>query len=332
MIEDDNMNTKTLNDIWTELKSESKSMRSLIVRNTGIPGLSIAFDPILNSNKIIIRVEEEWSKGMFPNWTGLNFSSEFFDVPIPLPHIVLELTNGEFEKVFTLFCLDLIEGITDSKGSERDGRIQETVNSWNQFFLAEKSSSLSREQQQGLFAELDLLIRILETGDMTRINAINSWKGGERAYHDFQFANRVIEVKSTSSKEPKKVRISNEKQLNDEGIESLFLLATNLVTIEGGLTLNNLFENLSEILSDEDITRDKLLIQIMKYGVMPEDLIKYTTGYNVLQRQYFLVEDGFPRIILCPEGVGDIKYSITVNACNDFEVDEKLALGGFING
>ena len=41
----------------------------LIVRNTGISGLSIAFDPISNSNKIIIRVEEAWSDGMFPNWS-----------------------------------------------------------------------------------------------------------------------------------------------------------------------------------------------------------------------------------------------------------------------
>ena len=73
---------------------------SLIVRNTGIPGLSIAFDPISNSNKIIIRVEEAWSDGMFPNWSGLNFSSEFFEVPISLPHIVLELTNDEYEKIF----------------------------------------------------------------------------------------------------------------------------------------------------------------------------------------------------------------------------------------
>ena len=155
------MNTKDLNEIWRELKHQSKSMQSLIVRNTGIPGLSIAFDPISNSNKIIIRVEEAWSDGMFPNWSGLIFSSEFFEVPISLPHIVLELTDNEYEKIFTLFCLDIIEKIKGTDGSERDGGIQETVNSWNQFFLANRENFLSREKQQGLFAELDLLIKIL---------------------------------------------------------------------------------------------------------------------------------------------------------------------------
>ena len=176
------MDTKELNEIWKELKNQSKSMQSLIVRNTGISGLSIAFDPISNSNKIIIRVEEAWSDGMFPNWSGLNFSSEFFEVPISLPHIVLELTNNEYEKIFSLFCLDLIGKIEGTEGSERDGGIQETVNSWNQFFLANKENLLSREKQQGLFAELDLLLRIIQTGAISNIDAINSWKGGERAF------------------------------------------------------------------------------------------------------------------------------------------------------
>ena len=157
-------------------------------------------------------------------------------------------------------------------------------------------------------------------------------KGGERAYHDFQFANRVIEVKSTSSKEPKKVRISNEKQLYDDGIDSLQLLATSLTTVEGGVRLIDVFDELSAILSEEDITHDKLLIQIIKYGLLPEDFIKYQTGYNVSQRQYFVVEEGFPRIIICPEGVGDLKYSITVNTCHAFDLTEEEALGVFLNG
>lgn len=326
------MDTKQLNEIWEELKTQSKSMQQLIVRNTGTPGLSIAFDPISNSNKILLRVEEEWSEGMFPNWTGLHFSSEFFEVPISLPHIVLELTNDAFGEVFTFFCLDLIEKIADTNGSERDGRIQETVNSWNQFFLANRENLLTREKQQGLFAELDLLLRLLETGVMSNVDAISSWKGGERAYHDFQFENRVIEVKSTSSKEPKKVRISNEKQLYDDGIDSLQLLATSLITVEGGTRLIDLYEELRTILDEEDITHDKLLVQIIKYGLLPEDFLKYQTGYNVLQRQYFVVEDGFPRIIVCPEGVGDLKYSITINTCNEFEVSEEVAFGGFMNG
>ena len=109
---------------------------------------------------------------MFPNWSGLNFSSEFFEVPISLPHIVLELTNDEYEKIFTLFCLDLIEKIEGTEGSERDGGIQETVNSWNQFFLANRENLLSREKQQGLFAELDLLLRIIQTGVISNIDAI----------------------------------------------------------------------------------------------------------------------------------------------------------------
>jgi len=326
------MDIRELNKIWNELKIQSKSMRSLIVRNTGIPGLSIAFDPVSNSNKIIIRVEEPWSESMYPNWSGLKFSTEFFEVPVSHPHIVLDLLNKDFEEIFAFFCQDLIENIEYTLGEERDGRIQETVNTWNQFFRADREKILNRELQQGLFSELDLLILLLESESMTKIKAVNSWKGGERAYHDFQFENRVIEVKSTTSKDPKKVLISNEKQLNDLGLDSLYLLATNLITVDGGSTLGDLFRKISMILGEEDITCEKFIIQFIKYGLLPDDLHKYPTGYNVLQRQFFLVKDGFPRIISCPEGVGTLKYSVTVNSCNDFEVPQNSSLEGFVNG
>ena len=63
--------------------------------------------------------------------------------------------------------------------------------------------------------------------------------------------------------------------------------------MEGGIRLIDVFDELSSILSEEDITHDKLLIQIIKYGLLPEDFVKYQTGYNVSQRQYFVVEKGF---------------------------------------
>ena len=322
-----------LNKIWMELRNESKLMRSLIVRNTGIPGLAIAFDPISNSNKIHIRVEEAWSDGMFPNWSGLDFSTEYFDVAgTSLPHIILQLVEDDFEEIFSFFCRDLIENIEHTIGDERDGKIQETVNSWNQFFLSSREKLLSREMQQGLFAELDFLIILLNSAKMTKINAVNSWKGGERAYHDFQFENRVVEVKSTSSKEPKKVRISNEKQLNDSGLDLMSLLATDLTTVDGGKELGDLFNEICDLLSGEDITRDKFIIQLIKYGLSPDEFHKYKTGYNVLQRQFFTVGDDFPRIISCPDGIGDLKYSITVNSCLGFETSQKNALEGYVDG
>ena len=60
----------------------------------------------------------------------------------------------------------------------------------------------------------------------------------------------------------------------------------------GRKRLIDIFDELSAM-SEEDITHDKLLIQIIKYGLLPEDFTKYQTGYNVLQGQYFVVEEGF---------------------------------------
>ena len=78
--------TEDLTRIWSELKDQAESDSSLVIRSTGIPGVSIAYDPSSASNKILIRVEEAWGEQMFeiirvsPFITGLrssNFKTPF---------------------------------------------------------------------------------------------------------------------------------------------------------------------------------------------------------------------------------------------------------------
>ena len=66
---------------------------------------------------------------MFPKWSRLTFSSQDFEVPISRPHLVLDLVDEELRDIFALFCKDLMDNLGDVTGEERDGRIQETVNS-----------------------------------------------------------------------------------------------------------------------------------------------------------------------------------------------------------
>ena len=103
-----------------------------------------------------------------------------------------------------------------------------------------RDKKLSREKQQGLFAELKFLLKLISSTQISNHNAVESWKGGEN-HHDFQFKNRVVEVKSTTSKEPKKVKISNEKQLNDTDLDCL-MLSIFSQQYSGGETLGDLFE------------------------------------------------------------------------------------------
>ena len=53
------------------------------------------------------------------------------------------------------------------------------------------------------------------------------------------FAKGNVEIKTTISKEPKKVMISNEKQLDGNGIEKLFLSVFLLKKVN----LENLYQN-----------------------------------------------------------------------------------------
>lgn len=324
--------TEDLTRIWSELKDQAESDSSLVIRSTGIPGVSIAYDPSSASNKILIRVEEAWGEQMFPKWSGLTFSSQDFEVPISRPHLVLDLVDEELRDIFALFCKDLMDNLGDVTGEERDGRIQETVNSWDQFFRAMRDKKLSREKQQGLFAELKFLLNLISSDKISNHNAVESWKGGERAHHDFQFKNRVVEVKSTTSKEPKKVKISNEKQLNDTDLDCLMLSAYSLLNVSGGETLGDLVSEIQDKLSSEQIVRDRFVIKLLKYGLHLDDIPKYPAGYSVEKEQFYTVVDGFPRIINFDDGVGDVKYSVTINSCSSFEIDAESALEVYTNG
>ena len=48
-----------------------------------------------------------------------------------------------------------------------------------------------------------LIGEIIESLSEDHIKVVNGWKGPTRTYHDFQYKNKSIEVKSTRKKNPK---------------------------------------------------------------------------------------------------------------------------------
>ena len=85
----------------------------------------------------------------------------------------------------------------------------EFLERWTSFFERSGTEGLSANRQRGLFGELFWLDKMIVSGISSYI-ALNSWKGCQRSFHDFEINGMVVEVKSTMTKNPVKVTINNE--------------------------------------------------------------------------------------------------------------------------
>ncbi len=162
-------------------------------------------------------------------------------------------------------------------------------------------------------------LRTLLENDVGCITALGAWKGCERGYHDFEIKGHVVEVKTTMTKEPRKVRISNERQLDEKGLLSLHLLVLTLIKSESeGESLPEIVESISKALVSVPGGQRQFEICLNAAGYLDIHRKIYTDTYTVKNEELFKVQEGFPRITEISDGIGDIRYSLIVSAANSF--------------
>jgi hypothetical protein len=208
--------------------------------------------------------------------------------------------------------------------------LQNCIERWSRFFQEYGTEGLPREMQRGLYGELSWLKLILSC-KMNSKAAIRSWKGCRRNYHDFQYNGKVVEVKTTMTKEPRKVRINNERQLDNRGFDFLYLFILTLQKIDfGGQELPELVDEIRALIKGDVSSENPLESALRDAGFLDAQATLYTDRYKVNKQEIFEVKSGFPRIIELPSGVGDIKYTITISVCSDFELKIDKAIKNFM--
>ena len=193
---------------------------------------------------------------------------------------------------------------------------------WKNFFAMDKSVIMSREKQQGMYGELKFLDELL---DYLGPIAVSFWTGCKYETHDFYINSNAIEIKTTSTKEPYKMHISSEYQLDDvEVTGSLFVRFYALRKSEAD------GEKLSDIIS---IIRDKLKLNqsmshkfeknIEEYGFFDGVASEYTTGYRIREYRNFKINEMFPRITKhkIDTGISSCTYDLLINACLAHEIN-----------
>lgn len=230
-----------------------------------------------------------------------------------------QLPNYE-HKIFSLVMQDIVDSL---EGMESNllaiSNIKEILVKWNTFFQFDKEYVLSDNKQQGLYGELYILEKMIILHGK---NFINNWTGCNAEVHDFYFETNAIEVKSSSTKGPDKIKISNEYQLDDSKlIGKLYLLFLKLKKSEvDGESLPDIVDRISKLLSESDrIEFNNKLIKVGYIYQMPE---LYKLFFKVIDESCYEVVEGFPRITtkaLC-KGIGKVEYTVSLDACNQFQI------------
>ena len=292
------------------------------------PGVRVSCTAPDGALELLIEVEEDdVGKVVFPSWRGMSFN--FVEMEIPSPsskHILIKLEDSTNQDVFVNVCSDLVRALTtEGEGENKLTKLILFVERWTRFFESHEGKHLSTKAQAGLFAELILLKHLMEAGIPSR-DAVSGWLGCEGGCHDFEFGGIAIEVKSTMRKEPKKIYVNSELQLNDAGFSGLFLYVAFLRKHEStGCSLPDLVRSIMQDIdqSAAHLFKDRLV----SAGYIDAHSDYYTNGFTLLEEESYHVMDNFPRLLSLPSGVGDVKYSLLLSSCEEFMVplDNMLA-------
>ena len=240
--------------------------------------------------------------------------------------VQLILTGARFSDIFTILIQDTASHISQCISEEHCiGTLIERLLSWQHFLDQYGPEGLGEEAQRGLYGELWFLRHYV----LPTLNAsagVNSWTGHRRTPQDFELPNCAIEVKTTTGKQHLKLRIANERQLDDRNISPIFIYHISLdARLNSGETLVNLIKDIRSFISSSQPARQSFEAALHNGGYLDLHSPRYEkTGYTIRQSNIFRVSEGFPRIIESDlvNGVGDVQYSISVAECMHYSVPE----------
>ena len=234
--------------------------------------------------------------------------------------ICLELTSSRFRDVFMSLAEDICKVISmEADAGNATEKMHIRLYRWQEFLTRHREEGLSSDQRAGLFGELEILQSVfLKTLDPAL--AVRGWRGCKKAHQDFQYPSLALEVKTTRAVTPDSVYISNIQQLDEEGVDEMFL---SLVWVHqnesSGASLPELIADIRSSLSGQaEAMFNEGLIEV---GYLESHKSKYENElYQIREISIFSVENEFPRVTrdLIPNGVKGVNYQISIDACRAF--------------
>jgi hypothetical protein len=240
--------------------------------------------------------------------------------------VCLELTAREFREVFLSLAEDVCSVLTrESEPREAIRAMLRRLYRWQEFLRKHRPDGLSEEARIGLFGELEVL-RSLFLGVLADSRAVSGWRGCRGANQDFQYSAFALEVKTTRAATPDRIHISNVVQLDEDGIDTMFLY---LVLAEqneaAGVSLPAIVAELRSRLDGHAL--DLFNEGLVEVGYLDTHEPLYAaTLYRVREVWPFSVTGEFPRLRRedIPAGIKGVKYQIGIDACKPYLVEHEV--------
>jgi hypothetical protein len=239
----------------------------------------------------------------------------------------LILNDPVFQDIFSTLCSDIFQtALGEPTQIALVRSIRNRLEMWKQFLDIYGFQGLSAEYQRGLYGELRFLRDVLIP--LAGIEkAVNSWKGPFRLNPDFQISGIGIEVKTSIAKQHQKIPVASEQQLDDSGLQALYLFHLSIREIDGkGETLPGIINQIRELICSQNGPVNEFEVHLFRAGYLNKHQAKYENrGYVDRESHIFRVIGGFPRIIEndLKNGVGDVQYTIDLSACISFRLNEE---------
>ena len=190
---------------------------------------------------------------------------------------------------------------------------------WRRFWGQAPRALLSREEQIGLVAELWFLLFWLIP--LRGTSSTSTWRGPFGSRHDFEWQERSVEVKGTTSTRALIHRISSLSQLSLPDQGDLLLFSLRLREEGGGRnTLPGLVNVGRNLLQPDPAALEHFELALLSSGYSPAHDEEYQRiRWRVVEELLFRVDDDFPRLTDdsfaggLPTGVERITYEINLS-------------------
>lgn len=327
--------TKTMfKDIWTDLDASAshKTCHGTVRRLVGLDAICPMFigvkaPAMLRTFILEVPRDNVPLSDIIPVSRGLHFMVQITGDEILSNHASLILSSSAvgYNEIFASIAEDLYSKLHSlTKRKEVIAGFLTRVRLWQVFFEKQGNDGLSEEAQRGLYGEIQFLKNHVLPCASNMEKAVLAWTGPRSRQHDFQFGAAAVEVKTSASKQHQKLQIASEQQLDETTVEKLYLYYLSVALIEGGAdTLPALVDDIRAVLSLQPSALAEFDNLLIEAGYVDSHRGKYNSiGYSIREYAVFLVENDFPRIRESDirSGVGDVKYSISVAQCRNYEV------------
>jgi hypothetical protein len=220
------------------------------------------------------------------------------------------------DMVSTHFLEEIIQLVRSDHAPGDAGRA--ALQAWRELLARPVGEPLSEKALVGLYGELEILETILGLG-----GALDSWTGWSKDHNDFRLPGLVIEVKTTTSANYRRVRIHGLGQLDDPNDgSSLILVLRRLEQSPNGRSVPVLIDDIVRLGAPRSVLLERLAnVHYSEQHRSQYESLRFVSSEVALRK----IDDEHPRLVparLAQVDLGSIdKVDYELNLNGDPEAD-----------